>query len=605
MKTICCCVKSGLFLGLSLLVLTFKTNAFAQTTGSTIPVVTIKATQPIASGPGQPGIFTVFRQGNTNEILNAYYNIGGTASNGVDYQAISQWVNIPAGIISNTITITPINNASATTVKTVSLQLAPSPALNPVNFEIGVPSNAVVYITGPNATNIPPDVKIISPDDGSVYYAPTNILLMAKATDPDGTITSVEFFADTNDLGPGSPIALDPPGVNGVTGLVYVYNWQNVPVGDYPLTAVATDNGGASTVSPVVNITVLQGPPTNLPPIVRMVSPANGSVFYAPINLPLFAFAKDPDGSVTSVQFFAGGNSVGFGQPLPTPVAAGASNPSPIPPIYPTNLFVLIWTNAPVGTDSLTAVATDNGGLSSTSAPITITILPPQPPPTNRPPIMSIVATDPIAIEGTNSWVWPGETNSPATWAAWPTAVCRFFTNCGPKTATFTVYRFGDTNGDLTVNYNIGGTASNGVDYVALPGSVTVAAGQRRALITIIPIDDGPPDINKTVILALTPSTNTPPDYIVGFPPRAAAIIIDPPGPCPVAGMLPDKCFRLSAPGPDGVWFCIEYSTNLSDWTPICTNQVINGSIDFIDPDAPNNPNRYYRAVPVTSVPGD
>ena len=217
-----------------------------------------------------------------------------------------------------------------------------------------------------------------------------------------------------------------------------------------------------------------------------------------------FAFASDPDGFVTSVEFFAGTNSLGLGQrvPVAVPLASGGIViGGPVPPIYPTNLFFLIWSNAPVGIYALTAVATDNGGLSTTSAPVNITILPPLPPPTNRPPIVSIVATDPVAIEGTNCWVWPGETNSPPTWAAWPTAVCRFFTNCGPKTATFTVRRFGDTNDDLTVTYDIGGTASNGVDYVALPGSVTIPAGERRALITIVPIDDGPPDVNKTVIL--------------------------------------------------------------------------------------------------------
>ncbi len=397
---------------------------------------------------------------------------------------------------------------------------------------------------------------------------------------------------------------LDPPGVNGVTGLVWIFNWLNPSPGNYPLTAVATDNGGASTTSDPVNITVLQGPPTNLPPVVRMVSPANGSVFHAPINLPLFAFANDPDGSVSSVEFFAGTNHLGFGQrrwyPLPRIVIG-----DPMPPIYPTNLFFLIWSNAPVGVYALTAVATDNGGASTTSAPpVNIAILPSLPPPTNRPPIVSIVATDPMAIEGTNCWVWPGETNSPPTWAAWPTAVCRYFTNCGPKTATFTVRRFGDTNGDLTVPYDIGGTASNGVDYVALPGSVTIPAGERRALITIVPIDDGPPDVNKTVILALTASTNLPPDYLLGFPRRAAAIIIDQ-APCPTTGMLPDGCFHLAAPGPDAAWFSIEYSTDLVNWTSICTNQVINGSIDFVDPDAVGNPSRFYRAVPLTNAPSE
>jgi hypothetical protein len=157
----------------------------------------------------------------------------------------------------------------------------------------------------------------------------------------------------------------------------------------------------------------------------------------------------------------------------------------------------------------------------------------------------------------------------------------------------------------LTVNYDIGGTASNGVDYVALPGYVTVPAGERSAFITIVPIDAEPPDVTKTVILTLDESTNTPPDYIVGIPPRAAAIIVDRPGPYPVSSALPDKCFRMSRPGPDGAWFSIDSSSDLVNWTPICTNQVVNGSIDFIDPNAPNSSGGYYRVVPVTNAPGD
>ena len=603
MKTLCHSLKGGFLFLLFAAVLTG--SAFAQTTGSNvIPVVTINATQPIASGPASPGVFTVFRQGNTNEALDIYYNIGGSASNGVDYARISNFVEIPVGTVSNTIIISPLASPSAgAAAKTVVLQLGPSPLMIPVNYEIGVPSNAVVYITGSNATNLPPVVNIVNPLNGSVYYTPTNILLAAKASDPDGSISNVEFFAGTNDLGPGGMAVLEPPGINGVTGPIYIFNWQNVPVGQYPLTAVATDNGGASTVSSVVNISVFQGPPpTNPPPGVRIISPANGSIFFAPVDIPLFAYVNHPFASVGSVQFFDGTNSLGFGQPVPiSPVAS---------PVYVNNLYSLVWSNAPVGSNVLTAQATiifTNHPLVllAVSDPVNVTVLPSPPPPTNRPPIVNIVATDPIAIEGTNCWLWMGESNSPPTWAAWSTAVCRCFTNYGPKTATFTVHRFGETTNDVTVTYNIGGTASNGVDYVTLPGFVTVPAGECSALITIVPIDDGPPDVNKTVILSLAPSTNVPPDYLVGFPRRAAAIIVDRPGPCPGTTALPDKCFHLRMPGPDATWFAIECSTNLAGWTPICTNQVINGSIDFIDPDAPANLNRFYQAVPITNTPGN
>ncbi|HZI30772.1 MAG TPA: hypothetical protein VFF11_00440, partial [Candidatus Binatia bacterium] len=81
--------------------------------------------------------------------------------------------------------------------------------------------------------------------------------------------------------------------------------------------------------------------------------------------------------------------------------------------------------------------------------------------------------------------------------------------------------------------------------------------------------------------------------------------IIDGDGPRPVTGVLPDKCFHLVTSGPDAAWFCIQYSSDLIHWTPICTNQVVHGSIDFIDPDVAENPARYYRAVPLNDAPAE
>ena len=81
------------------------------------------------------------------------------------------------------------------------------------------------------------------------------------------------------------------------------------------------------------------------------------------------------------------------------------------------------------------------------------------------------------------------------------------------------MFRFGATNDDLDVAYAIGGTATNGVDYVALPGLVTIPAGERRADITIVPLDDGPPDITSTVILKLVPDA-TGTNYLLGYPAR-------------------------------------------------------------------------------------
>jgi len=338
---------------------------------------------------------------------------------------------------------------------------------------------------------------------------------------------------------------------------------------------------------------------------VRITYPPNHAVFLAPATIPIFAYARDlstvigisSNSIITNVEFYANGVDLGPGHHVPYHIQT-------YPPTIPLNQWEFTWSNALAGPYALTAIASNEGGHSFTSAPVNITVLTPPPPPTNVPPIVSIVACDPIAIEGTNCWIWRGLTNATPVWSNWPpVAGWAWFTNCGPKNGAFTVLRFGVTNDDLTVTYTIGGTATNGVDYMALSNSVTIPAGQRSAQITVVPLDDGKPDLNSTVILSLNPDTNAPPDYLLGYPRRAAVFIIDSDRPRPTVGMLRDDCFHLAATGPDGAWFSVQYSTDMVNWTPICTNQVVEGSIDFIDPDAPGDSSRLYRAVPLPAGP--
>jgi hypothetical protein len=452
-------------------------------------------------------------------------------------------------------------------------------------------TSSIVNITITTNTPPPPpvhfEVGFLYPTNGQNFTAPTTIALHAWVVDSN-IVRTVQYFAGTTSLGTVS-------NTSGVL-LTNMYNpnpfllwWSNVTTGVYPLTAVASDSAGISATSAVVTITVGQAPPhTNRPPEVRISSPANAAVFHAPVNIPIYAYASDADGFVTSVEFRAGSNSLGFGSLLLTTNSAH------------NNVYSLTWSNAPLGSYALTAIATDNSNAVTVSLPVNISVLPPLPPPTNHVPIVSITATDPLAIEGTNCWVWTGHTNVSGDWTnhTGPTSP---ITNCGPKNATFSVYRSGDSTNDLTVAYSIGGTATNGVDYVALPGLVTIPAGQHQALITIVPLDDGAPDINSTVVLRLLHSTNDPATYLLSSHSSAEVLILDSTTPRPVTSTLPDRTFHLAATGPNGAWFHVEYSTDMVNWTPVCTNQVINGSIDFLDPDAASSPSRYYRAVPEPS----
>ncbi len=320
-----------------------QTSTSPTATDTTVPVVTIRATDPQATWGGDPGVLTVIRDGNPVPSLHVYYEISGTAVNGSDYQRIGNWVDIPSGVRFGEIIIKPITTSTISVTKTVNLTLTNSPLMGPmpVNYIIGSPSRDTVYIAPGPHTNVPPRVVIAHPAEGAVFYTPVNIPLVACAHDLDGFVKAVEFFADNVSLG----IVTNPvnilPALDGVVPPMppyrpFVLVWSNALAGPHVLTARATDNQGASSLSGPVRITVLVGPPpppTNFPPIVRLTSPANNSVFRAPLNLPLVAFAADRDGYVTNVQFFAGTNSLGFGHRInAVPARSRRQRPLLFPP---------------------------------------------------------------------------------------------------------------------------------------------------------------------------------------------------------------------------------------------------------------------------------
>jgi hypothetical protein len=103
------------------------------------------------------------------------------------------------------------------------------------------------FTTG--STGTPPTVSITSPAGGSVYLAPATLTLAASASDADGSVLRVEFFSGAARLCT-------------VTAAPYTCTWPNVPAGTYTLTAVATDNAGASTRSTARTISVTTGPLT-------------------------------------------------------------------------------------------------------------------------------------------------------------------------------------------------------------------------------------------------------------------------------------------------------------------------------------------------------
>jgi chitinase len=126
-------------------------------------------------------------------------------------------------------------------------------------------------------TNVVPASSISTPIASTVFTEGDTVQIDVNATDSDGNILKVEYFAGTFKIG---EIYTAP----------YILKWTGAGAGTYSLTAKVTDNMGASVTSSAVSITVNAASTS---------SPFSGTE----INIP---------GKVEAENYNWGGNNVGY-----------------------------------------------------------------------------------------------------------------------------------------------------------------------------------------------------------------------------------------------------------------------------------------------------
>ena len=186
-----------------------------------------------------------------------------------------------------------------------------------------------------NQPNALPSVSITAPTTGSSFLVGDAVAIAATAADTDGSVAQVEFFVD------GVSVGVD-------NSAPYTANYIAV-VGTHIITARATDNLGGQTTSAGVTITV----GSVIAPTVSITAPTAGSTFVLGDAVNITANAADADGSVTQVEFFLNG------------VSLGVDNTAP---------YAFSWVANATGSQSLTAVATDNVNATGISAPVSINV---------------------------------------------------------------------------------------------------------------------------------------------------------------------------------------------------------------------------------------
>jgi hypothetical protein len=199
----------------------------------------------------------------------------------------------------------------------------------------GIPKRLYVEAVW-TAKDIQP-VLISSPVHGSIFIAPATITLSANAC--NSIVQAIDFY-NGNDL----ILTTAAPSFSG--------KWLKVPVGNYSITAKSKDkNGNIVATSNAVDISVI----ANKAPTVKITSPVDGSNYTANATIILSAEANDRDGIIKTVSFY-NGNKLIFTEHAPP--------------------FYRKWFNVKEGNYVITAEATDDKGVSTTSSAVNISVLP-------------------------------------------------------------------------------------------------------------------------------------------------------------------------------------------------------------------------------------
>ena len=174
----------------------------------------------------------------------------------------------------------------------------------------------------------------------------STINCVATATDPDGSVVSVEFFLNRNTIGQA---VRDQTGNTWRLGTSLV----GIPLGGNEIVAIARDSSGNAAASSTSNINIVAA--TSLAPTIPLIIASPNSVAFSR-QVQLTANASDTDGTLT-VQYFANGTSIGSSN------NAGSS-------------YQLNWTPTASGTFNIYGLATDNqvNGLSNTAISPTIQV---------------------------------------------------------------------------------------------------------------------------------------------------------------------------------------------------------------------------------------
>jgi hypothetical protein len=432
------------------------------------PTVTVAATDNSASEAGPAtGVYTVTLSAaaGLDEVI--AFTMSGTASSG-DYtltdnnsQTLTTSLTIPAGSTTGTITLTPIDDATVESSETAIITLTSGST-----YTLGSPKTATINIS---SDDVP--VASISATDAGAAEPTTNtgtftITLSQNAV----TATTVNFTisgsavngTDYNTIAASASIA---SGASSATVTITPKD-DSIFEGDETVTLTLA-SGTNYTVSGVNNAATVTISDNETAPIASI----------AATDASASETASDP-GTFTIT-------------------LSGTS-------AYATTVNYTIGGTTINGTDYTTIGTSVSIPAGSTSATVTFTPSDDSIYEGNQTVILTLVSGTNYTVSGTNNAATVTIADNEAVPTATISATDPTATETGGDTGTITVSLSGAAEADTVVNFTVGGSATNGTDYVAFGTSVTITAGNTSATITVTPNDDSVYEGSETVIVTLT-----------------------------------------------------------------------------------------------------
>ncbi len=376
-------------------IVTFRFHPLQPITGCLYAILNVTAPSTINANMVQSGTDFIYTMPMADGAITTFYFTyntppGGERNSSANKHSYTVGTNC-LGISGSTplVTITsPVNNASFTEPATVTINATASD-------NDGTVSKVEFYSGG----------TWLGMDDTSPYsfdwtnVSAGNYTVSAKATDNDGyttisnlvdivvnidnsggfcgTLANGDYSYKIETINGNVVISFHPeaPIVGCTSSLVYIREGLNGGYPGYAMTKIGTDfrftkaiaagtpisiyftyntppsgerNSSATPHSYTVGDVCLGGAP-----IVTITSPAQSASFLEPANITIAATASDANGTVAIVEFYNGTTLLFTDDTAP---------------------YSYDWTNVPAGAYVLTAKATDNSALVTTSAPVNVTV---------------------------------------------------------------------------------------------------------------------------------------------------------------------------------------------------------------------------------------